>query len=115
MRAMRGNRGGEGGMGFGGMGMGGGMVQGSPEMVATKTVYLVEGEEGQTKPNAELKPVTIKLGITDGSYTEVLEGLKEGDVVVSGSNAPMNSMAAMQGPGGQRSPFGGPFGGMRPR
>jgi len=32
-----------------------------------------------------LKPVTVKVGISDGANTEVLEGLKEGDVVVVGT------------------------------
>ena len=36
--------------------------------------------------NANLKPVQIKTGISDGISTEVLEGLKEGDVVVTGSS-----------------------------
>jgi HlyD family secretion protein len=109
-RAMRASRGGEGGMGFGG----GGMGAQSQESSANKTVYLIDADNGSPKPNAELKQVTIKTGITDGSFTEVLEGLKEGDVVVCGSNAPSTAMASTQG-SQARSPFGGPFGGMRPR
>jgi hypothetical protein len=52
-----------------------------------------------------LTPVTVKLGIADASNVEVLEGLKEGDVVAIGtapaapSNAPRNPLG---------SPFGGP-------
>jgi len=32
---------------------------------------------------AKLKPIIIKTGITDGSDTEVTEGLKAGDAVVT--------------------------------
>ena len=32
-----------------------------------------------------LKPVTIKLGISDGTNTEVIEGLNEGDVLAIGT------------------------------
>ena len=67
-----------------------------------------------------MKAATAKTGISDGSYTEVLEGVNEGDVVVSGLNIPAGAgMAANARPGA--SPFGGsPFGGgggrsMRPR
>src|SRR6185503_1377495 len=42
-------------------------------------VYVVEGEK--------LKPVTITLGISDGSATEILRGdLKEGQEVVIGTS-----------------------------
>jgi HlyD family secretion protein len=74
----------------------------------TRTVYLLEKEPGKTQ--AALKPVMIKTGISDGATTEVLEGLKEGDVVVVGVNLPLNATTAA----GQRppsTPFGGPFGG----
>lgn len=81
-----------------------------------KTVYVIEKEKTAT-PNAKpvLKPVTIKVGITDGKDTEVLEGLNEGDVVVTGVNTPTVAANAPGQPG--RSPFGGPFGGggFRPR
>ena len=52
-----------------------------------------------------LKPVTVRVGISDGANTEVLEGLKEGDVVVVGT---VSSAAATAAPA---SPFGSPFGG----
>ena len=45
----------------------------------------------------------IKTGISDGAYTEVTDGLKEGDVVVIGVKNPQTQAAA---PGGT-SPFGG--------
>ena len=53
------------------------------------------------------KPVTARLGITDGSYTEVIEGLKEGDMVITGANTPTPTAAG--GPAQQgSSPFGRP-------
>jgi HlyD family secretion protein len=51
-------------------------------------------------------PVQVKLGISDGIFTEVLDGLKEGDVVISGVNQPQGQA---QKP--TTNPFGG--GGMR--
>ncbi len=63
-----------------------------------RTIYLlVNGQPQATK---------VKLGITDSIFTEVIEGLKEGDVVITGSNAAATTDAA----GGQR-PGGSPFGG----
>lgn len=95
---------GEGGAG----GSGGGERQrkSEPEGPRTQTVYLLEKEETATGPEKTvLKIVTVKLGISDGANTEVLEGLKEGDVVVVGtiSSVPATSASA--------SPFGSPFGG----
>jgi HlyD family secretion protein len=47
-------------------------------------------------------PVDVKLGISDGVYTEVVEGLKEGDLVVTGAFYPM----AHSSPSAP-NPFGG--------
>ena len=58
-----------------------------------RTVYLLP--DGEKNP----KPVQIKIGITDGIETEVAEGLKEGDKVVtavlssSSAAAPTNPFA----------------------
>lgn len=88
-------------------GMGGGMGGGSsrPSMPASQTVYLIDKEEGA--PVARLKPVQIKTGITDGAFTEVLDGLKEGDVIATGVSIPNAAPISSTG----SSPFGGPFGG----
>ena len=76
-----------------------------------RTVYVME-KPATSNTKAVLKPVTVKVGITDGKDTEILEGLNEGDVVVTGVNTP--AVAATGPPGGPgRSPFGG--GGFRPR
>jgi multidrug efflux pump subunit AcrA (membrane-fusion protein) len=51
----------------------------------------------------QLQRVEIKTGITDGSSTEVLDGLEEGTKVVSAILSSDNS--------GQRGPAANPFGG----
>jgi len=85
-----------------------GMMGGAarPDAPTTQTVYLIDKQEGS--PDVRLKPVTVKTGITDGAFTEVLDGLKDGDVVASGVALPASATAALK-PGS--SPFGGPFGG----
>jgi HlyD family secretion protein len=60
-----------------------------------RTVYVLAS--GSSKPTA----VTIKTGISDGVTTEVLEGLKEGDRVVTG----------MTESGAAPTPASNPFGG----
>jgi len=42
---------------------------------ATRTVYILAGQTPQA--------VKVKTGISDGAYTEVVEGLKEGDEVIT--------------------------------
>jgi HlyD family secretion protein len=63
-----------------------------------RTVYVLP--PGASRP----KPVQIKVGISDGIVTEVQEGLKEGDRVVT---AAVTSAAASQ------SPAANPFSGQR--
>ena len=51
---------------------------------SSRTVYLMPAN---TLPNRNetwprLQPLKVKIGISDGAYTEVTDGLKEGDVVV---------------------------------
>ena len=92
--------------GFGGGG-GGRRQQEGP---VTRTIYLLEKDAVANKGKPIVKAVTVKTGISDGVTTEVIEGLNEGDVVVTGLNVTMStSTAANVRPGG--SPFGGPFGG----
>ena len=117
MRARFGGEGGSGGgggrlSGEGGSGRGGG-GSGRGESSPVRTVYILEKEALANKEEAVLRPVTVKVGIADAASTEILEGLKEGDQIVTGVNLPVGSPAAMaatpgRGPGG---PFGGPFGG----
>lgn len=70
-----------------------------PERRTERTVYVLG--PGASKPSA----VTIKTGISDGITTEVLEGLKEGDRVVTG----------MTESGAAETPATNPFGGGRRR
>ncbi len=53
---------------------------------AQQSVYLLD----QGKP----KRVSVKLGLSDGNYAEVLNGLNEGDLVVTGTATPKNSATA---------------------
>jgi HlyD family secretion protein len=106
-------QGGEGGGGVGGMGsgmggMGGGRQRQEPEGPAIRRVYVLDREKSQPgKP--VLTATTIKTGISDGTNTEVADGLKEGDVVVTGTVT--TATTATAAPAG--NPFGGPFGGPR--
>jgi HlyD family secretion protein len=70
-----------------------------PERRVERTVYVLAS--GGSKPTA----VTIKTGISDGVTTEVLEGLKEGDRVVTG----------MTVSGAAATPASNPFSGGGPR
>jgi HlyD family secretion protein len=82
---------------------------------ATRTVYLLERQTVEGKEQQVLRAVTIKTGISDGINTEVLDGLKEKDAVVTGVNQPAaaTATASARPPS---SPFGGsPFGGGPPR
>jgi len=62
-----------------------------------RTVYVMP--PGGGKP----APVPVKLGINDGITTEVIEGLKEGDLVVTGVSNPLPaSSSATANPFGPR-------------
>jgi len=72
--------------------------QSSGDAVVTRTVYRLPGGNLKAKPEA----VSVKLGISDGVNTEIIDGLKEGDVIITGINATVGS-----GTQGTSSPFGG--------
>ena len=94
--------GGEGGEG----GFAPGMRQRS-ERQLTRTVYLMPANRNPEDPEAsKLKPVQVKVGISDGVNTEVLEGLNEGDQVVVGVITPSDAQGARPG---AANPFGGGF------
>jgi HlyD family secretion protein len=70
----------------------------------TRTLYVLSGGDPAT---AHPEPVTVKLGITDGSSTEVLDGLKEGDAVITSVALPGakgNTPATNPFSGGQQGP-----------
>ena len=106
MRERRGRSGEGGGPGSRGGG------RSAPDGPVTRTVYLLEKSGAGGKDT--LRAVPIKTGISDATHTEVLDGLKEGDVIVSGLNVAIKaaSTGATAPPGA--SPFGG-GGGFRPR
>jgi HlyD family secretion protein len=91
-----------GGDGPGGFGGGRQRPQEGP---ITRTVYVVD-KAASAPGKPAVKPITIKTGISDSSHTEVLEGLNEGDEVVTGEINP-NKIAATSAVPQGRSPFGG--------
>ena len=102
-----GQRGGGRDQGGGGPGGGPGAAMAAsrprPERAGPRTVYVLSEENGKK----QLKPVKVRTGITDGVNTELLEGLKEGDQVVTGL---LTTQSGPGGPGqGNRpsNPFGG--------
>ena len=70
---------------------------GSAEAPVTRIVYRLPGGNLFAKPEA----VRVKLGITDGTDIEVLEGLDAGDVVITG----LTQLVTPHSPGA--NPFGG--------
>jgi HlyD family secretion protein len=96
-------------MGPGGGSGGGGSSSRPRSAPAWRTVYVLTTNTppGGGDPVIKPEPVRVRVGITDTatSYAEVIEGLKEGDTVVTAAKLP--AQAATPAPGGQ-SPFGGP-------
>jgi HlyD family secretion protein len=108
-----GGRGGPGGGGRGGGrgdGPGGGSGRSRPERQITRTVYLLPAKADPADPSSyKPKPVQIKVGISDGISTEVLEGLDEGSQVVIGVISTGDSSSRSSAPAA--NPFGGGGGG----
>ena len=76
---------------------------GAPAQRPTRpqTIYLLE--------NNMLKPVEIRTGISDGHYTQVVEGtVKEGDLVVVGTATSKVAGPSAFGGAGQGGPGRGP-------
>ena len=65
----------------------------------TRILYVLVGADPLT---AHPEPVTVKLGISDGIATEVLDGLKEGDAVITAAVLPGAKAGAPA-----TNPFGG--------
>ncbi len=70
---------------------------------------IVKGAEGQTvwvvRDDGKPRSVTVKLGITDGNFSEVTEGdLKEGQDVIIGIVSKEASVGGQTQPFGQRGP-----------
>jgi HlyD family secretion protein len=79
---------------------------------SSQTVYVLQADK-------KMKPVTVRTGITDGAFTEIVSGdLKEGDAVVTGmqggTTATSSNLTAPPGfGGGVRGGGGGGGGGGR--
>jgi HlyD family secretion protein len=61
-----------------------------------RTIYRLPGGNAMAKPEA----VSVKLGISDGVNTEIIDGLNEGNVIITGLNSTPGS-----GSQGTASPF----------
>ncbi|HXC99349.1 MAG TPA: efflux RND transporter periplasmic adaptor subunit [Verrucomicrobiae bacterium] len=77
-------------------GSSGGKPKGSHSM---RTIYVLADAPGGGKTP---KPVQVRAGISDGVFTEIVDGLKEGDEVITGQNLSATSMQS-----GASNPFGG--------
>lgn len=100
--------------GFGGGAGGGGSRTARSGQPSTRTIYTLASNTpatgGPMVPTHQ--PARVKTGITDGTSTEITEGLKEGDMVITSVRLPQTQATAAM-PGGS-SPFGGGGGpGMR--
>ncbi len=104
-----------GGAGGGMMGFGGGSSSTTSDSPGIRTLYILDAAASQPgKP--VLQAVSVRTGISDGANTEIVEGLKEGDVVVTGVVVAETSAIATPAGGRPGSPMGGsPFGGPRMR
>ena len=89
-------------------GPGGGPLGGRPRSAqpSSRTIYVMatnspaSGKEAMPKP----EPLRVKTGLSDGAYTEITDGLKEGDTVITGVKFAQSQAPAAPGGG---SPFGG--------
>lgn len=91
----------------------GGNTGGTSSTPVTRTVYKLVSADAKTP---QISSVSAKLGISDGITTEVIDGVAEGDAIVTSITIPGAANAGgpaanpFQG-GGNRNPFGGPGGG----
>jgi HlyD family secretion protein len=94
--------------GQGGGPMGGGAGSRPRSAPAWRNIYVLSTNmpPGGGDPVLTPRPVRVRAGITDGSYTEITDGLQEGDPVITAVKLPA-AQAAAAAPAGQ-SPFGGP-------
>ena len=86
----------------GGPGEGGSGGRRRTDRVPTRTVYVLSSTNSAAKPEAR----QVRVGISDGVFSEVTEGLNEGDIVVIGTNTPEPTRQPTA-PGATANPFGG--------
>lgn len=70
----------------------------------SRTAYVLP--EGEPTPGALPQAVQVRVGVTDGQFTEILGGIEEGSVLVTGIVADGNTQQQQRAPQGA-SPFGG--------
>ena len=63
-----------------------------------RTVYTLSSTNAASGDTPAVQPVQIKTGVSDGIFTEVVDGLDEGAVVVVGLNTPKGAAAASKNP-----------------
>ena len=124
-----GTRGGQSGEGGGGgmrsgsaaPGAGGGGQEGGVGGAAQRGPVALRGMGGaraewgvvwKLLPNKSLQPVRVKIGVTDFTFTHMIEGdLKVGDELVIGQSSANRATTTQQAaPGMQRGPMMGPGG-----
>jgi HlyD family secretion protein len=76
---------------------GGNRAGASPDAPVVRTIYRMVGRGDAAHPEA----VNVRLGISDGTATEVLDGLAEGDLVIT------NVVGGAARPTPAANPFGG--------
>jgi len=104
-----GNRGGAPGAGGGrrgGGGAGGQNDRGFNNTIITRTVFKLADPAAKVK---KIETLTSRLGISDGFYTEVIDGLTEGDTLITSVTMPGAPAPITQAPGGggAQNPFQG--------
>ena len=99
-----GGGGGGGRRGGGGGGGGAGGSVGAASVVATRTLYKIADPAAKDK---KIEAVSVRLGISDGFFTEVLGGLNEGETLVTSVTMP-GAAPILAAPGaGAQNPFQG--------
>jgi HlyD family secretion protein len=88
-----------------GGGDGGARTKPRGERQLVRTVYVLPKTDSKDAPAPKPQPVQVKVGISDGVSTEVLDGIEEGAQVVTGSLSASDAASR-----GSSNPFGGgPF------
>lgn len=75
-----------------------------PARISTRTVYILTGTATQPK----IEAVNVRLGISDGINTELIEGLAEGDQLITSAYIPGQAATGAM-------PANNPFSGVRRR
>jgi HlyD family secretion protein len=95
----------QGGSGGGGGGEGGARGRPRAERQLVRTVYVLPAKsDSKDRITPKPQPVQVKVGISDGISTEVLDGLEEGAQIVTGMITSGDAASRSAGPS---NPFGG--------